>query len=714
VAYGNGLFVAVAFTGTGNRVMTSTDGITWTIRTSPADNNWYSVTYGNSAFVAVAYTGVGNRVMTSTDGITWTIRTSPADNNWRGVTYGNGLFVAVAFTGVEDRVMTAPDANLTIDTWYNQISNITNIWTIRTTPGNNALYSVTYGAGLFVAVAGTGTGNRVMTSTDGINWTLRTSAADNDWRCVAYGNGLFVAVAFTGTGNRVMTSPDGINWTIRTSAADNNWRGVAYGAGLFVAVAYTGVGNRVMTSTDGITWTIRTSAADNDWHGITYGAGLFVAVAGSGTGNRVMTSPDGINWTIRTSAADNNWRSVAYGNGLFVAVAYTGVGNRVMTSTDGITWTIRTSAADNDWHCVAYGDGLFVAVATTGTGDRVMTSPDGIAWTIRTSAADNNWISVAYGAGLFVAVAYTGVGNRVMTSPSNITGGVDVSQSDNNKRPTLYFNEIDGRAAIKTQNVNGYLVGKYKDSILPLTCIARVNVGSDTGVDRYILSRSVTSTRGNLYLSANTLKMNNGATLSMPITTGNATVSGMFSNTINTSIIRASGEAYTGNTGAEVLEENITLLNEGISKASGLTDAVSFIACYETNNVNISEIEAFFNIANTSTLSQIAINTFLDDNATYPEAYYTTKDISIPNVTETRWSEVKLKCKSSNSCSIELQYTTDGTTWISLGSKVTTTEWSYIQWNLNLTCINIKFKLIIGDGDFEGSIREYNVSPRYR
>ena len=49
-----------------------------------------------------------------------------------------------------------------------------------------------------------------MTSPDGINWTIRTSAADNSWRSVTYGNGLFVAVAYTGTGNRVMTSPDGV------------------------------------------------------------------------------------------------------------------------------------------------------------------------------------------------------------------------------------------------------------------------------------------------------------------------------------------------------------------------------------------------------------------------------------------------------------------------------------------------------------------------
>jgi gliding motility-associated-like protein len=289
------------------------------------------------------------------------------------------------------------------------------MWTARTSAADNSWISVTYGNGLFVAIAGSGTGNRVMTSPDGITWTARTSAADLGWFSVTYGNGLFVAVATTGTGNRVMTSPDGINWTARTSAADNDWFGVTYGNGLFVAVAYSGTGNRVMTSPDGITWTARTSAADNYWYDVTYGNGLFVAVAATGAGNRVMTSPDGINWTARTSAADNIWSSVTYGNGLFVAVAATGAGNRVMTSPDGITWTARTSAADNFWWGLTYGNGLFVAVSFSGTGNRVMSSPDGITWTAQTPAADNNWYGVTYGNGLFVAVANSGTGNRVMT-----------------------------------------------------------------------------------------------------------------------------------------------------------------------------------------------------------------------------------------------------------------------------------------------------------
>jgi hypothetical protein len=46
-----------------------------------------------------------------------------------------------------------------------------------------------------------------MTSPDGITWTIRSSAADNQWLSVCWSAeaGLFVAVANTGSGNRVMT-----------------------------------------------------------------------------------------------------------------------------------------------------------------------------------------------------------------------------------------------------------------------------------------------------------------------------------------------------------------------------------------------------------------------------------------------------------------------------------------------------------------------------
>jgi hypothetical protein len=191
---------------------------------------------------------------------------------------------------------------------------------------------------LFVAVAKTGTGNRVMTSPDGITWTTRASAADRGWGGLTWSAelSLFVAVANSGTGNRVMTSSDGINWTTRASAADNSWTSVAWSPelSLFVAVASVATGPRIMTSSDSITWTTRASGTTTYLNCVVWSPelSLFLAVA-NGSGDGVITSSDGIRWTTRVSGVDNVWSSVAWSAELsrFVAVAFTGA-NRVLTS----------------------------------------------------------------------------------------------------------------------------------------------------------------------------------------------------------------------------------------------------------------------------------------------------------------------------------------------------------------------------------------------
>ena len=235
-------------------------------------------------------------------------------------------------------------------------------------------------AALVIAIASTLVPGSALAAT-GETWTARASAVDNSWASVTYGGGLFVAVSWTGTGNRVMTSPDGITWTARVSAVDNNWTSVTYGGGLFVAVSGSGSGNRVMTSPDGITWTLGTSAADNWWQEVTYGNGLFVAVSASGSGNRVMTSPDGTTWTARTSAADNYWSSVAYGGGLFVAVSTSGIGNRVMTSGPARPNTpVAPSAVAGDASAT-----VTVALASSGdvaTSHTITASPGGATCTV--------------------------------------------------------------------------------------------------------------------------------------------------------------------------------------------------------------------------------------------------------------------------------------------------------------------------------------------
>jgi hypothetical protein len=355
VAYGNGLFVAVANTGT-NRVMTSPDGIFWTARTAAEANQWYSVTYGNGLFVAVAADGT-NRVMTSPNGITWTTRTAPEANFWRHVTYGNGLFVAVATDGV-NRVMTSPDG-------------IT--WTARTAPEANSWISVVAGNGLFVAVALDGT-NRIMTSPDGITWTARMATEANLWRSVGYGivagNGLFVALARTGT-NRVMTSPDGITWTARMATVANVWTSITHANGLFVAVAQGGI-SPIMTSPDGVTWTAPVVAEPTGGLSVIYGNGLYVAVTFEGT-KRVMTSPGGTVPTVSVTANITSATSVTFtatpANGGTIPT-YQWKKNNINVGTNSATYT-DASLTDNDKITCVLTSNALCALPTTANSNEI-------------------------------------------------------------------------------------------------------------------------------------------------------------------------------------------------------------------------------------------------------------------------------------------------------------------------------------------------------
>ena len=47
-------------------------------------------------------------------------------------------------------------------------------------------------------------------------WTARTSAADNNWVAVTFGNGLFVAVALSGTGV-LLAASRGTSWIAGSS-----------------------------------------------------------------------------------------------------------------------------------------------------------------------------------------------------------------------------------------------------------------------------------------------------------------------------------------------------------------------------------------------------------------------------------------------------------------------------------------------------------------
>ncbi|MBL0143508.1 MAG: fibronectin type III domain-containing protein [Betaproteobacteria bacterium] len=124
-AFGASLYVAV---GAGGTILTSADAATWTPVASGTTSDLRSVTYATLAttnadssitltntFVAV---GAAGTVLTSNDGLAWTVQSPLSPKNLNAVTYG-GQFVAVGAGGV---IFTSTDGI----TWVARNSGTTN------------------------------------------------------------------------------------------------------------------------------------------------------------------------------------------------------------------------------------------------------------------------------------------------------------------------------------------------------------------------------------------------------------------------------------------------------------------------------------------------------------------------------------------------------------------------------------------------------------
>lgn len=253
-----------------------------------------SIKYADNLWVAT----ITFQLETSPDGINWTLRNASSKTKL-DVVYANNLWVVVGFDG---DLRTSPDGI----TWTRRESGFF---------GNEHLYAILYGNGLFVAAGKNG----ITTSPDGITWT-RISSSPNNIKYIAYGNGVFVGAASNGV---IATSPDGITWTeqqIASFTVTGEYY-VAYGADLFVAVTSNSNTTVIYTSSDGISWEYSFNTT-RGYHAITYDAGLFVAI----TDRLVLTSLDGIYWKaenpsltiLKSYQSGRGYRSIGYGDGFFV------------------------------------------------------------------------------------------------------------------------------------------------------------------------------------------------------------------------------------------------------------------------------------------------------------------------------------------------------------------------------------------------------------
>ena len=492
--YALGKYVALSYDG---YAINSTDGEYWSEEDFLTDCNWSDIAFGNGIFVAVASGYAESAVMVSEDGVNWDDPSTLINKSWQSILFVEGRFIAVSSDG---DIMTSTDGQ----SWSLTEGLI----------GSDYVEDMAYGNGVYVAVTGDTDGEIWQSSNCGVTWSQKHSEIYVEWEEVEYGAGSFVVISHDDTDIKAMRSIDGISWD-EVFISDNSLNGIAYGQGQFLVsvdnsgkdwfyksehnakaelvfldeaenhfnsddvadivfnftdqafanleatevensidassgfgidfikdptINYSGDGFVEVEANDGAVEgsIIITLSGDNfseedleidnhvalgnvpegldpsisvtsnhtfitDWNNSTdesivntyiaaaYGDSVFVAITG---GSNYLYSEDGINWVEKTFS-QSDWADITYGNGRFVAV---GQSDFVITSTDGDYWSYHS--VEGNWNSITYGNGLFVAVGEYQT----MTSTDGVEWTITDDDTYTDWLAVAFGSGVFVAV----------------------------------------------------------------------------------------------------------------------------------------------------------------------------------------------------------------------------------------------------------------------------------------------------------------------
>jgi hypothetical protein len=302
---------------------------------------------GNHLWVSVGSTSdhSTNCIQTSTDGITWTVRSCQL-NNLTGVAFGQdpsggNMFLAIGNGGF-----------IAVDSYSVIVSRDGITWNeVFTSPGtfNAIAYGKANGFGIWNVVGLTDTGPILHTSLNGVTWTNAITATPDNTTAFANFTGLYGIASGTeymsetsswvavgaGENGCMLKSSDGANWTFIDPDGNDVFQG---GVGMSITYSdnsgslWVASGNSspygsetaylISTSTDGLSWTRRTTDLVKVMS-VAYGqdvsgSPLYVAVGSSENGGAFATSPNGVIWTSKAFLHDFMAKSVAYGNSTWV------------------------------------------------------------------------------------------------------------------------------------------------------------------------------------------------------------------------------------------------------------------------------------------------------------------------------------------------------------------------------------------------------------
>ena len=372
LAWANNRYVAVGEKAAAKIILTSTDGLVWSeVALSGLASPWGrigAIAHDETRFVAVGgstITSAGvprhSDILTSPNGLTWTVSTTLNDNPLAGIIYGAGSWIAWR----EDRIVRSLDAaawveihegNENFGEYFRGVAIDDNHLTVIANAG------VVYDAVTPVALQAT--------SMVEAGWTRRAGVSYSE-RNYFYFTGIAslgtIVVAVGSNGLTFVSQDDGHIWQRSQSAVSTGYYTVMSANGVFLRTHRDGI----EASNDGLVWDSVYSGNIGYTASIAFGNGRFVAPAQTGG---FLSSVDGRIWTpVANSPAGGG--EIAFGNGRFLCLGpWTGGDRIISASTSGTAWS-EASRLQADRLCFARD--RFFAIRSFGP---VHSSLDGVAW----------------------------------------------------------------------------------------------------------------------------------------------------------------------------------------------------------------------------------------------------------------------------------------------------------------------------------------------
>lgn len=425
VAYGNGMWVGSA---EGGKVVTSTDGSSWTERTvdtatTPYAESFLNVTYGGGKWVVVGNSG---HIFTSNNGINWTEHSINTADNLSGITYANSTYVIVANSG---NIYYSSDAV----TWTN------------TKPASDDFLGVAYGNSIFVAVGANGI---AYSSPDGATWTNRGPiAGSSSVYSVRFLNGSFYATS----DGKIVTSTNGTSWnTAQTisGASGAVFYDITYSAGKYVIVGDLNgnfTNGVILASTDGTSWTTETPNSTPVLYGIAANSNQFTAVGDSGAIRTQAIAAASTDATLSALTIDQGTLSPTFASGTTsysASVAYTVTSVNITPTVNQANATVKvngTTTTSGSAQAVSLSVGSNSIPVVVTAQDASTTKTYTINVTRAAASTDANLSNFTISAGTLSPTFASGTTSYTASVPNNVTS-LTVTPTTSSTNSTVTIN----------------------------------------------------------------------------------------------------------------------------------------------------------------------------------------------------------------------------------------------------------------------------------